>query len=68
MLNRVYVNLYIRLRRWKFDYYGLGVIAKPPGGEFSWNFYPQEQLPGFTPVKLTQPGELTFVRLPGEES
>jgi hypothetical protein len=63
MLNRVYVNLYIRLTQWKFDYYGLGENAKTLGGEFPWNSYP-----GFSPVKLTQTGELTFVRLPGGES
>ena len=68
MLNRVHVNLYIRLTRWKFDYYGLGENAKTPGGEFPWNSYPREQLPGSSPVKLTQTGELTFVRLPGGES
>ena len=68
MLNRVHVNLYIRLTRWKFDYYGLGENAKTPGGEFPCNSYPREQLPGFSPVKLTQTGELTFARHPGGES
>jgi hypothetical protein len=68
MLNRVHVSLYIRLTWWKFDYYGLGENAKTPGGEFPWNSYPREQLLGFLPVKLTQTGELTFVRYPGGES
>ena len=34
MLNRVHVNLYIRLTRWKFDCYGLGENAKHWEGNF----------------------------------
>ena len=34
MLNRVHVNLYIRLTRWIFDYYGLGENAKLREGNF----------------------------------
>ena len=68
MLNRVHLNLYIRLTWWIFDYYGLGENAKTLGGEFPCNSYRCEQLLGFSPVKLTQTGELTFVRLPGGES
>ena len=68
MFNRVHVNLYIRLMRWKFDDYGLGKNAKTLGGEFPCNSYRCEQLLGFSPVKLTQTGELTFARHPGGES
>ena len=63
MLNRVHVNLYTRLMWWKFEYNGLGENANTPGGEFPWNSYPREQLPGSSPIKLTQTGELAFARI-----
>ena len=57
MLNRVHVNLYTRLMWWKFE------DAITLGGKFPWTLILVKQLPGFSPDKPIQTGELAFARI-----